>query len=120
MVVDDDVGMNTAIQRLLHAAGYTTSTFSSAEALLATNEAEICACLILDIHLPGISGFDLAKQIRQQGLQTPVIFITAYDTEDFYSRSKEVGAIASMTKPFPGEKLLSEINLALINQDKLL
>ena len=59
VVVEDDAGMSKAIERLLRAAGFQTMSFASAEELLQTEAVDVAACLVLDIHLPGLSGLEL-------------------------------------------------------------
>lgn len=112
VVVDDDVDMNNALCRLLRAAGYRVDTFSSAEALIAAGIGQVTACLVLDIHLPGISGFELCRRLQQSGVKIPVIFITAYDDPESHKQATEANAIACITKPFSGDELLSAIDMA--------
>jgi len=113
IVVDDDNDMNTALKRLLLAAGYCVDTFLSAEEMLMANRLEDCACLVLDIHLPGMTGFELWEQIKLIKSNVPVIFITAYDAPEFYEQAKEAGATAILIKPFSGTQLLCLIKEAL-------
>jgi FixJ family two-component response regulator len=113
VVVDDDAGMNQAIERLLNAAGFRALTFPSGEALLKSGAAAAAACLVLDVHLPGLSGFELCRRLTQDGMVLPVIFITAYDDPDSHAQAKSAGAIAYFTKPFPGQSLVAAITRAL-------
>ncbi len=113
IVVEDDADMNLALQRLLRAAGYQTETYFSAEEMLAATAESIGACLILDVHLSGISGLELSRRLRRDGIETPLIFMTAYDENDYHRYMKEVKAIAWISKPFPGEQLLAAIREAL-------
>ena len=113
MVVDDDDGMNRAVQRLLKAAGFSAVTFPSAEALLQDSAASHAACLVLDINLPGLSGFELYRQLAHLNPQPPVIFITAHDDPESQARATNAGAIAYLTKPFEGRFLLAAIKRAL-------
>lgn len=113
VIVDDDPGMNQAVERLLRAGGFDPVGFSSGEALLKSEAAEAADCLLLDIHLPGLSGFDLYRQLEIAGIHTPVIFITAYDDVDARARAEQCGASAYLTKPFSGRNVMSAINNAL-------
>jgi len=113
VVVDDDDDMNHAIQRLLNAAGFQAATFRSAESLLEQGAAATADCLILDIHLPGLSGFELRRQLQKDGTDTPVIFITAYDDPASRAEAEATGATAYLTKPFPGQALLGAIRQAV-------
>jgi FixJ family two-component response regulator len=113
VIVDDDADMNTALKRLLQAAGYQVSSFASAEALIQSEAAKSGNCLILDMHLPGMSGLELSHWLRANELNNPLIFITAYETTDYQKQIAAVGAIACITKPFPGQQLLKAINKAI-------
>lgn len=113
VVVDDDAGMARALERLLKIAGFAPRTYPSGEALLATNAASGAICLILDIHLPGLSGFDVHRRVLEGGIQVPVIFVTAYDDDASRARAREAGAIAYLTKPFQRPHLLGAIARAM-------
>ena len=113
VVVDDDAGMNQAIKRLLKAAGFQALTFPSAEALLEAGSADTAACLVLDIHLPGLSGFELSRRLQQNGSRSPVIFVTAYDDPASLAQAVDLGAFAYLTKPFLGQNLIAAINEAV-------
>jgi FixJ family two-component response regulator len=113
VVVDDDPGMNQAVERMLKAAGFKTVTFPSAETLLEAGEEVNADCLILDIHLPGLSGFELCRHLGTIGAKAPVIFMTAYDDSASRTEAQRAGAVAYLTKPFPGESLLTAITKAL-------
>jgi FixJ family two-component response regulator len=113
VVVDDDEGMNQAVERLLNAAGFVPVMFPSAEALLQDGAARDAACLVLDVNLPGLSGFELHRRLVKSGMEIPVIFITAYDDGSSEQEAENAGAIAYFTKPFPGQKFLAAITQAL-------
>lgn len=117
VIVDDDAAMNTALMRLLQAAGYQASSFATAEALLKSGAARSCACLILDMHLPGMSGLELSRSLRASGLDKPLIFITAYEAEEYQKQMAAVNALACITKPFPGQTLLKTIKKAIADAD---
>lgn len=118
VVVDDDSDMNNALKRLLQAAGYEVDTFPSAEAMLEANEPGGNSCLVLDIHLPGMTGFELWQQLKSKDVSMPVIFITAYDDPAFYEQATAAGAIACLTKPFSGQQLLTAIENAFASIDR--
>ena len=113
VVVEDDAGMLKALERLLRAGGFQAVLFSSAEALLGTDAAASAACLVLDIHLPGLSGFELRRRLTVLGHLQPVIFITAVDDEAARDEARQLACIAYFRKPFEGAALLSAIRLAL-------
>lgn len=113
VVVEDDAGMRKALERLLRAGGLKAVLFSSAEALLGTDAAASAACLVLDIHLPGLSGFELRRRLTDLGHQQPVIFITAVDDESARDEARRLQCIAYFRKPFEGAALLEAIGRAL-------
>ena len=108
MVVDDDAGMRHAMEQLLLAAGFDVSTFRSGEEFLAA--APTASFLILDVHLPGLSGFDVCERVRPTPGQPPVIFITAHDSPASRDRAQRLAAAAYFTKPFAGRSLLAVLN----------
>ncbi len=113
VVVDDDMSMNQAIKRLLLAGGFTVETFQSAEALLESDAAENAGCLVLDMRLPGMSGFELQERLKQDGAERPVIFITAHDLPSSQEQARKAQAVAYLPKPFPGLNLMSAVADAL-------
>jgi DNA-binding response OmpR family regulator len=103
-----------SLDRLLSANGFTTLTFSSAEALKESSRLAQARCVILDINLPGMSGLDVARDIRKSRTGRPgLIFITAYDQPEYRSEASALGALAYLSKPFAGEKLLTAVRAAL-------
>jgi len=106
VVVDDDAGMRLAMEQLLLAAGFEVSAFRSAEELLGRPASSGVACLVLDVHLPGLSGFDLCERVRPKPGEPPVIFITAHDSPAYRERARRLGAVAYLTKPFAGRTVL--------------
>jgi len=117
IVVDDDMSMSQAIERLLAAAGWQVRTFNSAEALLASGAAASAAVLILDLQLPGISGFEFHRQLAAAGAAPPVIFITAQDRPANRDLARQAGAAAYFTKPFAGSELIQAIRQQLSTHD---
>ncbi len=109
-VVEDDPSMLQGLKRLLSAHGFRVQTFASAELFLddiANCEAE---CLLLDVHLGGISGIDLKRQLTASGSNLPVIFMTAMDTETTRQEAFDAGCIAYLRKPFLAKLLIDAIN----------
>ena len=112
-IVEDDVGMREALGRMLKTAGYDARTYGSAEAFLESGASGNLGCLIADIHLPGASGIDLQRRLREDGQAGPVIFITAHDSALFRREADELGAIAFLAKPFEGRLLVKAVDKAL-------
>ena len=106
VVVDDDVEMGKAVARLLKASGFHALVFSSSQALIGASAVAPADCFILDIHMPGMSGFELADRLRALGLGAPIIFITAHDDPSSRKRARDSGAVGYVLKPFGSESLL--------------
>jgi FixJ family two-component response regulator len=118
-IVDDDRVVREALVGLMRSAGFSTTAFSSAEEFLSLAQRDDIACLILDVRLPGISGFELQSQLAAtvSNHRLPVIFITARDDEATRQRALKGGAVAFLPKPVRREALLSAVHLALQQSD---
>lgn len=112
LVVDDDESVRKAMKRLLMSNGYPVIVFESAEDLLESNVIWEGICLLLDVRLPVLSGFDLYARLASGGVKCPVIFMTSHEDAQWKNLSKEVGAFALLQKPFDEQALLGAIVLA--------
>jgi FixJ family two-component response regulator len=112
-VVDDDPSMLRAAERLLDAYGFVTKSFSSAEEFLGGGAATQVDCVLLDIHLGGLSGIELRRQLKSSRPALPVIFMTALDDEALHQKSLEADCIACLRKPFPARQLIDAIEKAV-------
>ena len=112
-VVDDDPGMLKSIERLLKAHKYQTATFTSAEEFLDDAEARAATCLVLDIHLGGMSGIDLRRRLAASGSSLPIIFISAVDDESVHEEALATGCVAYLRKPFLAHLLIGAIGKAV-------
>jgi FixJ family two-component response regulator len=113
MIVDDDDSMRRAARRLVKSFGLGVDTFASAEDFLASGRLAETACLVLDVHMPGLSGIELQSKLIAEGHHIPVIFITAFADEKTQARALEAGAYAYLIKPFDEDDLLEGIRRAL-------
>ena len=114
VVVEDDDGVRRAFERVLNAAGFRAVTFASAETLLQCDAADGAACLVLDVHLPGRSGFELRRELIRTGSgQPPVIFMTGHDDPSAREQAAALGAAAYLPKPFAGRTLVEAIARAV-------
>lgn len=112
-VVDDDLGMLAGLQNLLDANGFSTNVFASAEAFLDFySVTPAIDCLLLDLHLGGMSGIDLRRHLKTSGSAIPVIFMTAFDDDAMHRQALEAGCIAYLHKPFASRLLLEAIEKA--------
>ena len=112
VLVDDDPDVLSSLDRLLKVSGFTTETYSSGETFLASDACFRAACLVLDIHLGGISGFDLNRQLLASGLHVPIIFMTAFKDEAAQQIAANASCIAFLHKPFPARDLIEAIEKA--------
>ena len=113
IVVDDNAGLLKSVARLLAHHGIDSRTFASAEALLESDSMQTATCLLLDIHLGGISGIELQRWLAASGSKRPVIFMTASDDEATRNEAMDAGCIAYLRKPFAGQVLLDAIGKAV-------
>jgi FixJ family two-component response regulator len=111
-VVDDDASMLKSIERLLGAYGFATKVFASAEAFLDLDGPAEVDCLLLDIHLGGMSGIELRHHLTASGCKLPVIFMTAFDDEATRMQAQSAGCIAFLHKPFVANLLIGAIESA--------
>jgi FixJ family two-component response regulator len=112
-VVDDDADIRASIQDLLESAGLRSECFETAERFLKRKPWDGPSCLILDVSLPGISGLDFQQQLRNAGLEIPIIFITAHGDIPMTVRAMKSGAMEFLTKPFEDQDLLDAVQQAL-------
>jgi FixJ family two-component response regulator len=112
-IVDDDASLCQAMDRLLRAAGFQSLSYSSAEAFLQDGERGRLDCILLDIQLTGMSGFELQGMLAASGSTTPIIFITAYDDPETRDQALQTGCIAYLRKNDPGEMVLEAIRKAV-------
>jgi FixJ family two-component response regulator len=112
-IVDDDPSIRRALRRLLRSVGFHVETFASAQDFLDFDRRKETECIILDIHLMGMSGFELSERISEQGFYPPIIYITAHDDEQSKARAIQSGAIAYLRKPFNDHSLIDAIRKAV-------
>jgi two-component system response regulator FixJ len=104
-VVDDDPAVLESFRFILEMAGYAVSTYPSAMAFLAAKERQP-HCLILDHHMPMMTGLELARALRNNGSTLPVLLITAAPSAAIAERAEEIGVAAVLEKPPAEDELL--------------
>jgi FixJ family two-component response regulator len=107
-IVDDDESVRRSLHRLVQAAGYVVETFASAGEFLAWLPRGQAACLVLDVHMKEMSGFEL-----QQRLAVPVVFITSHDDASTRAQIERSGAMGHLWKPFDEAAVLDMIRRAV-------
>ena len=113
MLVDDDVSVCEAMISLLKVNGFKVQSFCTAAEFLDFSQLEETSCLILDLHLPGMSGLGLQRHLAERNRRIPIICISAEATSEARKEVMRAGAVDFLSKPFSEEALLKSINLAL-------
>ena len=108
-IVDDEAGVLRALERLVRSAGHDACTYASGEALLASLTDVRPDCLVLDMQMPGISGFDVQAQLRQRRIPLPVVAVTGSQSEQLHKRVRESGFGAFLPKPVDDVALIDAI-----------
>lgn len=108
-VVDDDESVRTAIVRLLKSVGEDSRSFASGEAFLAADVLRSTRLLIIDVRMKGASGLDVQAALRSQGLQIPLVFISAHADAALRDAAMAAGAMGFLSKPFSADALLAYV-----------
>jgi FixJ family two-component response regulator len=111
-IVDDEPSVLQGLSRLLGTHDFKTEVFRSGEAFLEADATNDIACIVLDIHLGGISGIEMRRRLAARGSTIPVIFMTALDSDAVRKEAYEVGCAAFLPKPFSGPELIGAIRKA--------
>jgi len=112
-VIDDDEPFRTALVESLISLGYVTRDFASAEEFISQGGETGCACLITDIHMPGMSGFDLKRLLLARSPKLPVIMITARAEPGLEAKAEAASAVCLLLKPFESSELVGCLDRAL-------
>lgn len=112
-VLDDEPEMLKAIRRLLVSRGFRVDTYQRGADFLAAFEGSSRPdCLVLDLHMPEMSGFDVLEAMRTRRIPMPVIVITGHDEPGMEERARMLGAISYLKKPVDRDDLLAAIGAA--------
>ena len=112
-IVDDDASVRQALEMLLFSAGMEALTFESAEDFLEYEPRKENVCLIADIKMQGLSGFELQEKLVERGIKIPVIFLTAFDSKESREQARRGGAVSFFRKPVDDQALLDAIQWAI-------
>jgi CheY-like chemotaxis protein len=111
-ILDDEEDYRRALSRLLRAHGYDVTSFSAGEELIAGLARRPFDCVLLDLNMPGMTGFDVLARLRGQPAPPPVIVITAHDDPDFVKKAIDLNAFECQMKPLASPDLLGAIERA--------
>jgi len=114
-IVDDDESVCRSLKILLTTYDFEVKTFNSAKSFFDNVAHDAPGCLLLDIHMPGLDGWETQKKILASGSKRPVIFISAEKKDDAGERALQVGAVGFLQKPVNGQSLVELISAASKN-----
>jgi FixJ family two-component response regulator len=112
-IIDDDAHVCKAVCALVRSAGFRATTFCSAEEFLRSPDRVGTACIIADVEMPKLNGFELHATLVEEGDRIPIIFMTAYGDSNARVRALCVGAVELLEKPLDDNVLLDCIRTAL-------
>jgi two-component system, LuxR family, response regulator FixJ len=117
-VIDDDASVRRAVCRLLRSEGFRVETFASGSDFLRALDCTRRGCVVLDVRMPGLSGFEVLECLNAHGRTLPVILITGHGDVPMAMRARKVGCVSFLAKPFEDEALLGAVRDALRDQDE--
>lgn len=117
-IVDDDESVRKALARLLAANSYKIETYGSAQEFLTSLRTRTPDCLVLDLHMPEVSGLDLQRHLSSIGVDIPIIIITAHNEIGLRERCAAAGAAAFLAKPVNAPALMAAVNAAMASSAK--
>ena len=112
-IVDDDEPFRESMRKLVMLLGYTVEAFPSAADFLASRHLPETACLVADVHMPGMTGIELHRHLVTAGYAIPTILVTAYPDEVVRDRAPRVGVVCYLSKPVDDNHLERCVRSAL-------
>lgn len=112
-IIDDDEFVRDSLRTLVESVGYATMAFSSVEEYIESNRIRNTSCLITDVQMPGMTGFDLYDRLIGDGYSIPIILMTGLPTERFKARARNSVAVDLLSKPIGLERLMGSLEKAL-------
>lgn len=112
-IIEDDASVREAFRLLLESFGFEAVAFPSAGAFLASGEPGAWDCIVTDLCMPRLSGFDLLERLHAQGNAAPVIVVTAFGNSRHRERARRLGVKAFFGKPIDDQALVDAIHWAI-------
>ncbi len=116
-IVDDDSSMRRALGRLINSFGFEVQLHASGRECLDGTYIDRAACLIVDVSMPRMDGFELHALLKSSGRSVPTVFISAHVGVGYRERASSVGAVAYLNKPCDESSLRDAIGAALAQYD---
>lgn len=112
-IVDDEEGIRKALSRLLRASGLETESYANGQDFLDAATEHRPDCVVLDLHMPGMSGLQVLRRLKAAGQRLSIVVITAHDEPETRERCIDAGACAYLRKPLEDRLLLNAISAAM-------
>jgi FixJ family two-component response regulator len=112
-IVDDEESVRKALSRLIRAAGFDVETYASGAEFLAATRPRRPQCLVLDLRMPHVSGFDVQQALSLADRRLPIVIVTGDDSPESRERALKLGAKAYLRKPVDDAILLDAIRTAI-------
>src|SRR6201990_3365671 len=113
VVIDDDPLTRGSLSSLFRSVGLAVKEFASAKELLENPLRPVPSCLVLDVRLPRLSGFDLQTELARLGVKIPIIFVTGHGDVPMSVKAMKAGAVDFLTKPFRDQEMLDAVGSAV-------
>jgi FixJ family two-component response regulator len=112
-VIDDGTGIRQALSRLFRSVGLRAELFASANELRQRELPSVPSCIVLDVRLPGLSGFELHAELTKANIHIPIVFLTEYADVPMSVRAMKSGAVDFLTKPYRDQEMLDAVSAAI-------
>lgn len=112
-IIDDDDALRDSLSFLLSSAGIKTKTYETATGYANDPERGACGCILTDVRMPGMSGIDLLRKLKSDGLAVPVIVMTGHGDVPLAVEAMKLGALDFVEKPFDDDALIASVRSAL-------
>lgn len=117
-VVDDDEAVRKSLQMLLRTVGIDAAVYESGDSFLERLDDSTDGCILLDIRMPGMSGLEVQKRLREHGSTLPIIFITGHGDVPMAVEAMQLGAFDFVQKPFRDQDLMDRVSRALSHSEQ--
>ncbi len=115
-IIDDDESVRKGLSRLMRSAGLKCYTYQDPELFMSEIRNDCCSCIIMDVTMPHLSGFELCGKLKEKGITTPVIAVSAHDDNESLRMAQDMGVRFYLRKPVDDQALLDAISW-LVSRD---